>query len=92
MRAIEEDQDKLDTELRDVLLTIPDFPADDVPEGASEEFNIEVRRHGAPPSFSSEPKDHVDLGEAMGILDLARHRGMAASQNTYREISSRSGR
>jgi seryl-tRNA synthetase len=72
VRAIEEDQEKLDGELRDVLLSIPNFPADDAPEGASEEFNVEIRRHGAPPSFSFEPKDHVDLGEAMGILDLAR--------------------
>jgi seryl-tRNA synthetase len=72
VRAVEEDQEKLDTELRDVLLTIPNFPADDAPEGANEEFNVEIRRHGAPPSFSFEPKDHVDLGEAMGILDLAR--------------------
>lgn len=72
VRAIEEDEEKLDTELRDVLLTIPNFPADDAPEGANEEFNIEIRRDGAPPSFSFEPKDHVDLGEAMGILDLAR--------------------
>ncbi len=72
VRAIEEDQEKLDTELRETLLTIPNFPADIVPEGASEDFNVEIRRHGTPPSFSFEPKDHVDLGETMGILDLAR--------------------
>jgi seryl-tRNA synthetase len=80
VRAIEEDQEKLDAELRDLLLTIPNFPADDVPEGASEEFNVEIRRYGTPPSFSFEPKDHVDLGEAMGILDLARAAKLSGSR------------
>lgn len=80
VRAIEEDHEKLDTELRDLLLTIPNFPADDVPEGASEKFNVEIRRHGAPPSFSFEPKDHVDLGEAMRILDFARAAKLSGSR------------
>jgi seryl-tRNA synthetase len=80
VRAIESDQEKLDTELRDILLSIPNFPADDVPDGTSEEFNVEIRRHGAPPSFSFEPKDHVDLGEAMGILDLARAAKLSGSR------------
>jgi seryl-tRNA synthetase len=80
VRAIEMDQEKLDAELRDLLLTIPNFPADDVPEGANEEFNVEIRRHGAPPSFSFEPKDHVDLGEAMGILDFARAAKLSGSR------------
>ena len=80
VRAIEQDQEKLDTELHEILLTIPNFPAQDVPDGASEEFNVEIRRHGAPPSFSFEPKDHVDLGEAMGILDLARAAKLSGSR------------
>jgi len=75
VRAIEQDQEKLD-----ILLTIPNFPAQDVPDGASEEFNVEIRRHGTPPSFSFEPKDHVDLGEAMGILDLARAAKLSGSR------------
>lgn len=80
VRAIEQDQEKLDTELRDILLSIPNFPAEDVPDGANEEFNVEIRRHGTPPSFSFEPKDHVDLGEAMGILDLARAAKLSGSR------------
>lgn len=72
VRATEAEQDKVEGELRELLLTIPNFPADDAPDGASEEFNVEVRRHGTPPSFSFEPKDHVDLGEALGIFDFGR--------------------
>jgi seryl-tRNA synthetase len=72
VRTLEEEQEKVETQLRDLLLSIPNFPADDVPDGPSEDFNVEVRKHGTPPSFSFEPKDHVDLGEAMGIFDFTR--------------------
>ncbi|MGH3427379.1 MAG: serine--tRNA ligase, partial [Mycobacteriales bacterium] len=72
VRELEANQEKVEAQLRDLMLSIPNFPADDVPEGASEDFNVEVRKHGTPPSFAFEPKDHVDLGEALGIFDFAR--------------------
>jgi seryl-tRNA synthetase len=72
IRAVEEEQDQLAEQLRDFLLGVPNLPADDVPDGDSEEFAVEVRRHGTPPAFAFEPKDHVDLGEATGILDFGR--------------------
>ncbi len=80
LRAIEEEQEKVEVELRELLLTIPNFPAEDVPAGASEEFNVEIRKHGSPPSFSFEPKDHVDLGEAMGIFDFGRAAKLSGSR------------
>ncbi len=72
VRATELEQEKVDAELHELLLGIPNFPADDAPDGDSEEFAVEVRKHGTPPAFSFDPKDHVDLGEAMGILDFRR--------------------
>jgi seryl-tRNA synthetase len=72
VREIEADQEKVQEELRTLLLTIPNLPDDRSPDGDSEEFAVEVRRVGTPPSFSFTPKDHVDLGEATGILDFAR--------------------
>ncbi len=80
VRTIEEEQGKVEAELRDLLLIIPNFPADDVPDGASEKFNVEVRRHGSPPAFSFEPKDHVDLGETMGIFDFGRAAKLSGSR------------
>ncbi len=59
-------------ELTDVLSAIPNLPADDVPEGRDESANVEVRRWGAPNVFDFEPKDHSDLGEALGMIDFAR--------------------
>ncbi|MFF4778975.1 serine--tRNA ligase [Microtetraspora fusca] len=72
IRDAEAAQEQLEAELRDFLLGIPNLPLDTVPDGDSEDFAVEIRRHGTPTSFSFEPKDHVDLGEAMGILDFGR--------------------
>ncbi|MGP3977864.1 serine--tRNA ligase [Streptomyces sp. 8N114] len=72
IREIESDQEQVQEELRTLLLTIPNLPDDRSPDGDSEEFAVEIRRVGNPPSFSFTPKDHVDLGEASGILDFAR--------------------
>ena len=49
---------------------IPNLPLEDVPPGADEKSNREVRRHGAPPQFSFAPKEHFDLGEALGLMDF----------------------
>ena len=61
-----------EAELREVMLAIPNLPDDETPDGDSDADAVEVRRWGTPPDFSFEPKDHVDLGEAMGILDFGR--------------------
>ena len=72
IRETEAAGERVQAELRDFLLGIPNLPSDEAPDGNSEEFAVEVRRVGNPPAFGFEPKDHVDLGEAMGILDFAR--------------------
>ncbi|MFC8272176.1 serine--tRNA ligase [Streptomyces sp. NPDC057271] len=72
VRDIEAGQEEIEAQLRDLLLSIPNLPDDSAPDGDSEEFAIEIRRVGTPPAFPFEPKDHVDLGEATGILDFGR--------------------
>jgi seryl-tRNA synthetase len=61
-----------ETHMRELLSTLPNIPHASVPIGTDEAANIEVRRWGTPPEFDFEPKDHVDLGTALGILDLER--------------------
>ncbi len=56
-------------ELDDLLLSIPNLPAEEVPAGASETDNVEVARWGTPRAFDFPVKDHVELGEALGQLD-----------------------
>ncbi len=49
---------------------IPNLPLDDVPEGADEHDNREVRRWGEPPTFAYEPRQHFDIGEWLGLMDF----------------------
>jgi seryl-tRNA synthetase len=57
-------------ELDGVLETLPNLPADDVPVGADESANVEVRRWGEPAAFDFVPKDHVQVGERLGLMDF----------------------
>ena len=60
-------------QIREFLMGVPNVPHEDVPPGRSEEDNVEVRRWGTPRVFDFEPRDHVDLGEALqGGIDFER--------------------
>ncbi|MFZ5718161.1 MAG: serine--tRNA ligase [Pseudomonadota bacterium] len=67
--------------LRDLLASLPNIPAADVPAGADEHDNVEVRRWGEPFKISS-PRDHVDLGEATGLLDFEAAARMSGARFT----------
>jgi seryl-tRNA synthetase len=58
------------TERDDLLARLPNLPFEDVPQGADEHANVEVRKHGTPRKFNYAPKDHADLGEQMGMMDF----------------------
>jgi seryl-tRNA synthetase len=60
----------LQAELNDVLLGVPNIPHSSVPAGKDENDNLEVRRWGEPRSFDFTPKDHVDVGDSLGLLDF----------------------
>lgn len=77
---LEQQRDNAETAMRELLAGLPNIPADDVPAGIDESANKEVRRWGEPRSFDFEPKDHVDLGETLGILDLERATKIAGSR------------
>jgi seryl-tRNA synthetase len=53
-----------------VLATIPNLPADDVPDGADEHGNVEHHRYGAKRDYAFTPKQHFELGEALGLMDF----------------------
>jgi seryl-tRNA synthetase len=60
---------ELQAELEAILATVPNLPHASVPEGGGEADNVEVRRWGEPRAFGFPPKDHVDLGTGLGMLD-----------------------
>ena len=76
------DQLRTQTEARmnDLLSSLPNIPHESVPRGATEEDNAEIRRWGKPPELNFDPKDHVDLGAALGILDLERATKISAAR------------
>ena len=55
------------SELDDLLATLPNLPADDVPDGKDEADNVEVHQWGKKRAFDFEPKEHADLGPALGM-------------------------
>src|SRR5882762_3932834 len=81
-RIVELDQKRESAEarMRELLSTLPNIPHASVPVGKDESANVEVRRWGTQPEFDFEPKDHVDLGNALGILDLVRATKIAGAR------------
>ncbi|PFG62601.1 seryl-tRNA synthetase [Thioclava sp. ES.031] len=61
---------ELDAKLRDLLMTIPNLPLADVPDGADEDENVEVNRWGTPRTFTFDPKEHFELSAVGGEMDF----------------------
>ncbi|MEE8429256.1 MAG: serine--tRNA ligase [Gammaproteobacteria bacterium] len=70
LKEAEGELDRLQQELHQISLGIPNLPHAGVPFGKDEQDNEELRRWGAPPGFDFKPKDHVDLGVALEMLDF----------------------
>ena len=74
--------DALQAELHALLMQLPNLPQPDVPVGADDRANLEVRRWGSPREFGFAPKDHVDLGAPLG-LDFETGAKLAGSRFTF---------
>ncbi|MCI0502276.1 MAG: serine--tRNA ligase [Fusobacteria bacterium] len=90
MRLLGDEISVLDKELKLVeenikgeLSVLPNLLLDSVPEGEDETFNLEVRRFGEVRAFSFAPKDHQDLGVALGIMDFERATKVTASKFVF---------
>ena len=70
----------LESELDSILASLPNLPADDVPDGDSEDDNIEIRRHGDQPAFDFAPREHFDIGEALGLMDFEAAASLSGSR------------
>lgn len=78
----EEEERRLDKELNDVLSGLPNVPYDNVPVGKDENDNVETRRVGNIRNYGFEPKEHFELGEALGLMDFERATRMSGSRFT----------
>ena len=72
MDAADEARREADAGLADELAKLPNLPHEDVPVGADEADNVEVRRHGEPRALDFDPKDHVEIGEGLKGLDFEK--------------------
>lgn len=73
----------LEAEFDRLMLQVPNVPADDVPEGLTDADNVEIRRWGEPRKFSFTPRDHVEIGEALDLIDIKRAVRIAGTRTYY---------
>src|SRR5215213_7827511 len=71
---------EIETELNALMASVPNLPHESAPVGADESANEEVKRWGEARAFDFEPRDHVDLGVGLGILDQERAAKIAGSR------------
>ncbi|MCB9850275.1 MAG: serine--tRNA ligase [Phycisphaerales bacterium] len=81
VKPLEEQEREVLAEFDQLMLTVPQPPAPAAPQGADDTENVEIRKWGELPKFDFEPKDHVALGEALGIIDLERGVKLAGTRN-----------
>ena len=90
---IKEDDAKIneiDEELKNFMLRIPNIPNEDVPVGADDSENVEIRKYSTPRQFDFEPKAHWDIGVDLDILDFDRGAKIAGSRFTvYKGLGAR---
>ncbi len=77
---LETERKGLEKAMDELLAGLPNVPKSDVPVGTDESANVEIRKWGEVREFDFEIKDHVDLGEALGILDLERATKIAGAR------------
>jgi seryl-tRNA synthetase len=80
-KALEEEDRNIQVEFQQLMLTVPQPPAADVPDGEDESDNVELRRVGQEPKFDFPLLDHVELGAKLGILDIERGVRLAGTRN-----------
>lgn len=80
-KNLEERKRVLVTEFDELMLTVPQPPAPDVPVGEDETANVELRKFGEIPSPDFELKDHIELGKQLGIIDVERGVKLAGTRN-----------
>ncbi|WP_417424134.1 serine--tRNA ligase [Hoeflea sp.] len=82
LQAGEAKERELDEALKHALSVLPNIPLDEVPVGADEGDNVEIRLGGEKPDLGFEPKEHFELGEALGMMDFERAAKMSGARFT----------
>jgi len=82
IKQLEVGHKEVEAELTQHLLGVPNLPADDAPDGPDESANVQLRDWGTQPALDFDARDHVALGEGLGILDFARGAKLSGARFT----------
>ena len=85
MQELDDKQGKIDEDIRNMLLNLPNLIDDTTPIGKDETENVEVRKWGTPREFSFTPKNHWDIGADLGIIDFER--GVKIAESRFNVLS-----
>jgi seryl-tRNA synthetase len=83
LKNLERELENVQAKLRDFLLDLPNTTHPSTPAGRSADDNVELRRHGSPPAFGFNARDHTDLGEGLGLVDFATAAKMSGARFTF---------
>ena len=83
IKALDDQIAALDDAIRETLLSIPNTPNPDIPDGLSDADNVEVKRYLEPTHFDYEPMAHWDIGEKLGILDFETAARVTGARFTF---------
>lgn len=83
LRELEDELKSVEDSLNSLILTLPNLPHESVPEGKDEADNVYIRYYGEIPRFDFTPKDHLELGEALDLIDVRRAGKVSGSRFYY---------
>ncbi len=81
--AGKEELEAIEGGLRELTLALPNIPDDDAPDGMTEDDAVVVREVGAPPHFDFEPRDHLEIGTELGLIDMEAGARLSGSRFAY---------
>ena len=83
IEAGKEELEKVDAELGSLALALPNIPDPDAPEGTTEEDAVVLREVGERPGFDFEPRDHLEIGTELGLIDIEAAARLSGSRFAY---------
>lgn len=90
IKADDEKVRELDEQIQNIMYTIPNIPNETVPDGDSDEDNVEIRKFMEPTKFDFEPKAHWDLGKDLNILDAETAAKITGARfHVYKDLGAR---
>jgi seryl-tRNA synthetase len=83
VESAKEELEQVEAKIGELALTLPNLPDPDAPEGMTEEDAVVIREVGARPQFDFEPRDHLEIGTALGLIEMEKAAELSGSRFAY---------